>query len=71
MFNHSAASLNQETEARWRLVETAWDLNLNKSLIHVDYYVVSQELFAYSLMIENTVATKNRLLRADHNMISQ
>ena len=48
VFDHSAASLNQETEARWRLVETAWDLNVNKRLIHIDYDVVSQELFAHS-----------------------
>lgn len=48
VFDHSAVSLNQETEARWRLVETAWRLNMSNRLISVDYDVVSQELFAYS-----------------------
>ncbi|WP_415886605.1 HNH endonuclease [Neptuniibacter sp. QD37_6] len=30
-------SLLDETEARWRLVETAWDLNLSRNLISVDH----------------------------------
>ena len=46
VFDRSAISLNQETEARWRLVESAWQLNLSNRLIGVDYDVVSQELFA-------------------------
>lgn len=46
VFDRSAASLNQETEARWRLVETAWHLNLSNRLISVDYDTVSQALFS-------------------------
>ena len=30
-------SLTQETEARWRLVETAWELSLPKHLVQVGY----------------------------------
>ncbi|MBH1970107.1 HNH endonuclease [Moraxellaceae bacterium AER2_44_116] len=30
-------SLTQETEARWRLVETAWELNLPRHLVQVSY----------------------------------
>ncbi len=30
-------SLNSETEARWRLVETAWELNISRNLIQVDH----------------------------------
>lgn len=32
----SAEELTHETEARWRLVETAWELGLNRSLIEFD-----------------------------------
>ena len=31
------ASLSEEVEARWRLVETAWELNISKNLISVEY----------------------------------
>lgn len=36
--------LNQETEARWRLVETAWELNLPKHVIQVAYDETSNVL---------------------------
>ena len=39
-------SLVDETEARWRLVETAWELNLPKHLIQVDYKEETREFFA-------------------------
>lgn len=39
-------SLEKETEARWRLVETAWELNLPKHLIQIDYKEETSELFA-------------------------
>ncbi|CAM5183222.1 hypothetical protein OURE66S_03051 [Oligella ureolytica] len=29
--------LNDETEARWRLVETAWDMNLPKQLVQIEH----------------------------------
>ena len=38
LFNdQDSQSLLEETEARWRLVETAWELNLSRNLIGVDY----------------------------------
>ncbi len=43
--NQQSYSLNQEVEARWRLVETAWDLNVSRNLIAIDYDVNSQILF--------------------------
>ena len=38
-------SLSDEVEARWRLVETAWELNVSKNLIAVDYDKDSSNLF--------------------------
>lgn len=40
------SSLADETEARWRLVETAWELNLPKYLIQIDYKEETREFFA-------------------------
>lgn len=40
------SSLEDETEARWRLVETAWELNLPRHLIQIDYKEESREFFA-------------------------
>ncbi|MBL1321729.1 MAG: hypothetical protein COA63_011815 [Methylophaga sp.] len=39
-------SLVEETEARWRLVEAAWELNLPKHLIQIDYKEETREFFA-------------------------
>lgn len=39
-------SLNQETEARWRLVEAAWNMNLPKNLIQIDYEPEGSQLYA-------------------------
>ena len=36
-------NLAEETEARWRLVETAWELNLPKHLIQIDYKEETKE----------------------------
>lgn len=40
--------LSQETEARWRLVETAWDLGISKNLIKVEYDQDLEGLFTIS-----------------------
>lgn len=40
------SSLSDETEARWRLVETAWELNLPKHLIQIDYKEETREFLA-------------------------
>lgn len=39
-------SLAAETESRWRLVETAWELNLPKHLIQIDYKEQTHEFIA-------------------------
>lgn len=41
-------NLPQEVEARWRLVETAWQLNISRNLILVDYDPASDRLFTRS-----------------------
>jgi hypothetical protein len=44
--NFPFESLNQETEARWRLVEAAWNMNLPKNLIQIDYEPEGNQLYA-------------------------
>ncbi len=44
----SSADLMEETEARWRLVETAWSLRLSRNLIQVQTDELGQELFTNS-----------------------
>ncbi len=39
-------NLSAETEARWRLVETAWELNVTQSVIEVQHDQDGEELFA-------------------------
>ena len=41
-----ASNLPFEVESRWRLVETAWELNISNSLIAIDYDLESGSLFA-------------------------
>lgn len=45
VFDNSADNLNQETESRWNLVEKAWELNLNKNLIAVEFDQETKQLF--------------------------
>jgi len=39
-------NLPQEVEARWRLVETAWELGVSRSLVSIGYDKNSESLFA-------------------------
>ena len=39
-----APNLREEAEARWRLVETAWELNLPRRLLTVEFEPVSNML---------------------------
>lgn len=41
-------NLPHEVEARWRLVETAWELNISRNLISIDYDPDNQLLFTFS-----------------------
>ena len=43
-----AASILQETESRWNLVETAWEQGISASLLRVSYDEAGQELIAES-----------------------
>ena len=45
--NKQASNLIPETEARWRLVETAWELNISRNLIAIDYDSSTNELFTF------------------------
>jgi len=44
--NEQFANLVQETEARWRLVEEAWAMNVSRNLIAVEYDESDQMLFS-------------------------
>jgi len=46
--DHNQKSLYHETEARWRLVETAWSLNMSRNLITVQHDADQQLLFTQS-----------------------
>ncbi|MEH2212952.1 HNH endonuclease domain-containing protein [Nostoc sp.] len=41
-------NLPHEVEARWRLVETAWELNISRNLISIGYDPNNQLLFTFS-----------------------
>lgn len=54
------ADLNQETEARWRLVETAWELNLPKQVVQVSYDETSQFLHTLTTQHRRVNITSSR-----------
>src|SRR5690606_5659785 len=41
-------NLDKEVDARWKLVETAWNLNINPNLLEVKHDQVKDELFIES-----------------------
>lgn len=43
---HQSENLPQEVEARWNLVETAWELGVSRSLVSIGYDVDNESLFA-------------------------
>lgn len=45
MDGEQAANLDGETDARWRLVETAWDLGVSRSLVAVRHDPTTEALF--------------------------
>ena len=47
--DRQSLSLQSEVDARWRLVETAWDLNVSRNLISVGYDANDQQLFTYKM----------------------
>jgi hypothetical protein len=56
------SNLPNETEARWRLVETAWKLNLPRNLVVIDYDANIQSLVAINnLRRTNVTAARSAL----------
>ena len=53
-------SLGAEVEARWRLVETAWELGINRGLVTVDYDTESEALFALDNLRRRKPVTSSR-----------
>jgi len=50
-------SLPREVEARWRLVETAWELNISRTLIDVGFDAETEDLFVTQPIRRNTVTS--------------
>lgn len=60
VYDNSAKDLNQETESRWNLVEKAWELNINKNLIAVEFDQETKQLFAHDTKHRRTNITTSR-----------
>ncbi len=60
LYDNSAKDLNQETESRWNLVEKAWELNINKNLIAVEFDQETKELFTHDTKHHRTNITTSR-----------
>jgi len=55
-----ARNLTEEVESRWRLVETAWELGVNRSLLSIDYDVETERLFALDRCLRRKSVTGSR-----------
>jgi 5-methylcytosine-specific restriction endonuclease McrA len=55
-----AVNLPYEVEARWRLVETAWGLNINRGLLTVKYDASGDELFIEDRNLRRIDITSSR-----------
>ena len=60
VYDNSAKDLNQETESRWNLVEKAWELNINKNLIAVEFDQATKQLFTHDTKHRRTNITTSR-----------
>ena len=60
VYDNSAKDLNQETESRWNLVEKAWELNINKNLIAVEFDQETNQLFTHDTKHRRTNITTSR-----------
>ena len=52
--------LQEETESRWRLVETAWNLRMPNAVLNIDYDQVHEELVAVPDSMRRQAVTKAR-----------
>lgn len=57
---YQSQNLPQEVEARWRLVESAWQLGISKNLVVVDYQEQNGLLIPESLIFRRTTITSCR-----------
>lgn len=55
------SNLMQEVEARWRLVETAWELNISRNLISVEYDSQQEILFTQSFQRIDVTSCRDAL----------
>jgi hypothetical protein len=55
-----ANNLPDEAEARWRLVETAWSLELSRSLLSVSYDIATETLFTVDSHMRRKAVTGSR-----------
>lgn len=60
MNSGQADVLHRETESRWRLVETSWDLNMASNLLKVEYDDDSKELFTFANQHRRVAITSSR-----------
>ena len=60
VYDNTAKDLNQETESRWNLVEKAWELNINKNLIAVEFDQETKQLFTQDSKYRRTNITTSR-----------
>lgn len=52
--------LSQEAEARWRLVETAWELKVSRALVSVDHDSETEQLFTLDGKLRRKNVTSSR-----------
>lgn len=50
-------NLQEETEARWRLVETAWENNISSTLMLIEYEDISENLIGVTSVRRNSVTS--------------
>ncbi|BBA35370.1 uncharacterized protein sS8_3432 [Methylocaldum marinum] len=50
-------NLQEETEARWRLVETAWENNISSNLMLIEYEDISENLIGVTSIRRNSVTS--------------
>lgn len=60
MASLQAENLIHEAEARWRLVETAWDMGVSRSLLGITYDELSEGLFAVDRSMRRRSVTSCR-----------
>jgi hypothetical protein len=54
------ASLKQEVESRWRLVETAWELGVSRGLMSIDFDPQTESLFSIDRALRRKPVTSSR-----------